>query len=226
MIVLPKQLNGKPKISYSQFSSYKDPEYRNQYYLQYFSGIDLPSGEFAEFGSSVGQYVEDVGNGVLEPRKGCLSEEDIKIILENTEFPKNSVYEDVIILDCGDFIVEGYADRVIYLEDDLIEVADTKTLNLDKKKNFYASDDYGQTSLYCYKKELDGKKIKKSSVLGYGRKGSSLSGTGNFKMRLSGAVEEIETPYTTERGKKIVADITEVVHQISEDYKIFLKYFT
>ena len=44
-------------------------------------------------------------------------------------------------------------------------------------------------------------------------------------MRLSGVVEEIETPYTKERGEKIIADITKVVNEISEDYRIFLKYF-
>ena len=65
----------------------------------------------------------------------------------------------------------------------------------------------------------------KSEVCGLGRKGSSLSGTGNFKMRLSGQVEIIPTPYTKERGDKIVEDITKVVNQISDEYKIFLKYF-
>ena len=80
-IKLPKELNGRPKISYSQYSSYKDEEYQDQYYLQYFSGINLPSGEFAEFGSSVGQFIEDVGMSNTPPREGCLSKEDVEIIL-------------------------------------------------------------------------------------------------------------------------------------------------
>lgn len=225
-IILPKTIDGKPKISYSQYSSYKDPEYQDQYYIQYFSGISLPSGEFAEMGTSTGQYIEDVGMNTTPPRTGCLSKEDVEIILKNIAFPPNCVYEDKIIIDCGHFCVEGYADRIKYLAEKEIEIEDFKTLNLDKKKDFYASDEYGQTALYSYQKEIEGYKVVRSFVTGIGRKGSSLSGTGNFKMRLSGVVEQIETPYTEERGKKIIADITKVVHQISDDYKIFLKYFT
>lgn len=224
-IILPRQLNGKPKISYSQYSSYKDPEYQDQYYLQYFSGIDLPSGEFAEMGSSTGQYIEDVGMGNTPPRTGCLSKEDVEIILKNITFPPNCVYEDKVEIDCEDFYIEGYIDRTQYLAEKEIEIEDFKTLNLDKKKDFYASEEYGQTALYCYQKEREGYKVVRSFVTGLGRKGSSLDGTGNFKMRLSGVVEQIETPYTKERGEKIIEDMTKVVHQISDDYKIYLKYF-
>ena len=225
-IILPKTLDGKPKLSYSQYSSYKDEEYQNQYYIQYFSGIDLPSGEFAEFGSSCGQFIEDVGTSKTPPRTGCLSKEDIEIILNNITFPPNCIYEDKVIVDCGDFFIEGYIDRTQYLAEKEIEIEDFKTLNLDKKKDFYASEEYGQTALYSYQKEKEGYKVVRSFVTGLGRKGSSLNGTGNFKMRLSGVVEQIETPYTEERGKKIIEDINSVVHQISNDYKIFLKYFS
>ena len=224
-IILPRELDGKPKISYSQYSSYKDAEYQDQYYLQYFSGIDLPSGEFAEFGTSCGQYIEDLGMRNVPARTGCLSDEDVKIILDKITFPPNCIYEDEIIIDCGSFYIQGYADRIQYLAEKEVEVEDFKTLNLDKKKDFYASEEYGQTALYSYKKETEGYKITRSFVTGLGRKGSSLDGTGNFKMRLSGVVEQIETPYTKERGEKIIEDITKVVHQISDEYKIFLKYF-
>ena len=226
MIELPRQLDKKPKISYSQYSSYKDPEYQNQYYLQYFSGIPLPSGEFAEMGTSTGQFIEDLGMGTNPPRKGCLSDEDVEVILNKITFPPNCVYEDEIIVDCGDFCIQGYADRTKYLDNKEVEIEDFKTLNLDKKADFYASEEYGQTALYSYQKEIEGYKVVRSFVTGIGRKGSSLSGTGNFKMRLSGEVKEIETPYTKERGEKIIKDITVVVKQISDEYKIFKKYFS
>ena len=225
-IILPRELDGKPKISYSQYSSYKDEEYQDQYYLQYFSNIRLPSGEFAEFGTSCGQFIEDVGMGITPPRTGCLSKEDIEIILDKITFHPNSVYEDKIIVACDGFILEGYADRIKYLDNKEVEVEDFKTLNIDTKRKFYESEEYGQTALYSYHKEKEGYTVKRSFVTGLGRKGSSLDGTGNFKMRLSGVVEEIETPYTKERGEKVIEDITKVVHQISDDYKIFLKYFS
>lgn len=220
-----KKYDGGEKISYSQYSSYKDEEYQDQYYIQYFSGIKLPSGEFAEFGTSCGQYIEDVGMATTPARTGCLSEEDVKIILSTIKFPPNSVYEDKIIVDCGDFVLEGYADRIRYLDNKEVEIEDFKTLNIDTKRKFYESEEYGQTTLYSYQKEKEGYTVKRSFVTGLGRKGSSLEGTGNFKMRLSGVVEEIETPYTKERGEKIIEDITKVVHQISDEYKIYLKYF-
>jgi len=218
------ECKGKPKLSYSQYSSYKDPEYQNQYYIQYFSGINLPSGEFAEFGTSCGEFIEDVGNKAVPVRLGHLSQEDTEVLMK-LDYPDNCVYEDEIIVDLGDFCLEGYTDRTWYKENNEVEIRDYKTLNLDKKKDFYASDEYGQTALYSHQKELEGYKVTKAEVGGLGRKGSSLSGTGNFKMRLSGQIEFIPTPYTEERGKKIIADITKVAHQISEDYKIFLKYF-
>ena len=224
-VILPRELERKPKISYSQYSSYKDEEYQDQYYLQYFSNIRLPSGEFAEFGTSCGQFIEDVGMGITTPRTGCLSKEDVEIILDKITFHPNSVYEDKIIVDCGDYLIEGYADRIKYLDNKEVEVEDFKTLNIDTKRKFYESEEYGQTALYSYKKEKEGYIVKRSFVTGLGRKGSSLDGTGNFKMRLSGVVEEIETPYTKERGEKVIEDITKVVHQISDDYKIFIKYF-
>ena len=224
-IILPKTLDGKPKLSYSQYSSYKDLEYQNQYYIQYFSGINLPSGEFAEFGSSVGQFIEDIGMNNLPVRIGRLSQEDLEVIKSNITFPPNCVYEDKVIVDCGDFCIEGYIDRTQYLAEKEIEIEDFKTLNLDKKKDFYASEEYGQTALYSFQKEREGYKVVRSFVTGLGRKGSSLEGTGNFKMRLSGVVEQIETPYTKERGEKIIEDITKVVHKISDEYRIFLKYF-
>jgi hypothetical protein len=225
-IILPRELDGKPKISYSQYSSYKDGEYQDQYYLQYFLDIRLPSGEFAEMGTSVGQFIEDVAMGITPPRTGCLSKEDVEIILAKITFPPNSVYEDKIIVDCGEYVIEGYADRIKYLDNKEVEVEDFKTLNIDTKRKFYESEEYGQTALYSYQKEKEGYIVKRSFVTGLGRKGSSLDGIGNFKMRLSGVVEEIETPYTKERGEKIIADITKVAHQISDDYKVFLKYFS
>ncbi len=234
-IVLPKtfqdkndkrpECKGKPKLSYSQYTSYKDPLYQDDYYVQYFSEIELPSGEFAFFGGCCGEFIEDVGNKAIPARVGCLSEDDTKVLME-LDYPDNCVYEDEIIIDLGEFCLEGYTDRTWYKENNEIEIRDYKTLNLDKKKDFYASDDYGQTALYSHQKEKEGYVVTKSEVCGLGRKGSSLSGTGNFKMRLSGQVEIIPTPYTEERGKKIIADITEVVHQISDEYKIYQKYFS
>lgn len=217
------ECKGKPKLSYSQYTSYSDPEYQNDYYLQYFSGISLPSGEFAEFGSSCGEFIEAHAKGELKP--GVLSEEDMQILREKVAYDDRCVYEDEIIVDLGDFCLEGYSDKTWYKDNNEVAIEDYKTLNIEKKGAFYASEEYGQTTLYCYQKEREGYKVVNSQVIGLGRKGSSLSGTGNFKMRLSGEVVTIPTPYSKERAEKVIAKITEVAYQISEDFRIFEKYF-
>ena len=234
-LILPKQFTdqfgthpqhkGKMKLSYSQYSSYKDPEYQDQYYLQYFSGISLPSGEFAEFGTSCGQFIEDVGQGMSNPRVGCLSKEDIEILLNKVDFPPNCIYEDEVVVDFGDFVCEGYIDRAWYKENNEVEIRDYKSLNLDKPEK-YESEEYGQTTLYSLEKERKGFKVVNSEVFGLGRKGSSLEGTGNFKMRLSGEVKVIPTPYSKERGEKILESIRKVAENISDDFKVYKKYFS
>lgn len=235
-IILPKvyedrnktnpQLIGKPKLSYSQYTSYKDPLYRHTYYVQYFSDIRLPSGEFALFGNGCGNFIADFAEKVDPVRIENLSTEDIQILLDKVDFPDNCIYEDEVAMDLGDICLEGYIDRTEYLEDKEVIIRDYKTLNIEKKSAFYASKEYGQTALYCLYKEQQGYKIVGSEVFGLGRKGTSFNGTGNFKMRLSGDTVIIPTPYSTERGEEVVADILKVANMISDDYKIYLKYFT
>lgn len=219
-------LKGKPKLSYSQYTSYKDPEYQPDYYVQYFSGAKLPSGEFADFGSACGEFIEAYAQG--EIKQGLLSEEDMEILKKEIEYLPNCVYEDEVGLDLGGFVIEGYIDRTHYTLNDEkeIDITDFKTLNIEKKSAFYASEEYGQTTLYCRHKEDEGFKIRSSQVVGLGRKGSSLSGKGNFKMRLSGEVVVIPTPYTRERSEKVLDDIRKVAKEIAEDYRVFLKYFS
>lgn len=214
---------GKPKTSYSMCNSYKDEKYRDDVYIRYFLGIPIPSGEFAEFGSSVGEYIEHKAKG--ETKTGCLSEEDVAILDDLIEYPVNSVYEDEIVIDFGDFVLEGYADRIEYANNNIVNILDYKTLNIEKKSEYYSSDEYLQTVLYAYQKEKEGFKIGNVEVFGLGRKGSTLDGTGNFKMRLSGEKVVIPTPYTKKRVKLALNMVKKTTEQISKDYEIYRKYF-
>ena len=214
---------GKPKTSYSMCNSYDEEEYRDDVYIQYFLGIRLPSGEFAEFGTSVGEYIEFKAKG--DKVTGVLSEKDISILDEVVDYPNNAEYEDEIVIDFGEFVMEGYADRIVYDNDNVVHVLDYKTLNIDKKSEYYASDEYLQTVLYAYQKEKQGFKIGDVEVFGLGRKGSSLDGTGNFKMRLSGEYKVIPTPYDKKRVKLALDKIRTTTEKISKDYGIYRKYF-
>jgi hypothetical protein len=217
------QHKGKYKISYSQYTSYKDLLYQNDYYVQYFSGINLGGNVFSDFGGYCGTTIEAIalGNKIETP----LSESDLEILANKIEYPENCVYEDEICVDFGDFVGEGYIDRAWYRGDKGVEILDFKTLNIEKKAAYYASDEYQQTALYCYAKEQLGYEILNSSVCGLGRKGTSFEGKGNFLIRLSGEIVHIPTPYSKERAEKVLADMRKVAEQISDDFKIFEKYF-
>lgn len=232
MIKLPKQYstekekykhhNGKEKISYSQFTSYSDEQYRNDYYVQYFSGIDLPSGEFALYGNYCGTTIEAIATN--QDITAPLSVADIEILKTKIEYPENCLYEDEIVIELGDNLVcQGFTDRTWEKEPGKVEILDFKTGNAAKKKEFYESDQYGQTSIYSWQKEIEGYEILDSSVILIGRKGNSF--TGKYPFYLSGEIIPIPTPYSKERAEKFLADIKKTVEEISYDYGIFLKYF-
>ncbi len=214
---------GKPQLSYSQYTSFNDKSYWREYYVQYFSGIKSESNEFAEFGSLIGTTIEQIGLG-QEITTG-ISDEDLKVIKENFDFTGKNKYEDFILIDCGWFVIIGFADRVKYLPKKTVEVEDVKTLNIKTKSSFYVSDEYQQTNLYAYFFESDGFKIKDCSVVGFGRRGNSINGTGNYKMRLDGEVVKIPTPYTKERAEKAISKIKETAEQIAKEYEIYQKLF-
>jgi hypothetical protein len=67
---------GKNKLSYSQYNSFRDPLYKNDYIIQYFLGVKLESGIFAEFGSACGNFFED---GITVDTN-WLSESDVEIL--------------------------------------------------------------------------------------------------------------------------------------------------
>jgi hypothetical protein len=216
---------GKPKLSYSQHTSWKDPEYKSDYIVQYFSGIKLPDGIWATFGGEVGTYIECRANKTEMPEFSMLSDED-KRFLDGLEYPSDCIYEDEICVDLGEFVVEGYTDRSEYIKTVSVGILDYKTGNLDKKKEFYESDEYAQTTLYCYQKVKEGFKIEYSRVALLGRKGNNMTTKNGFQpIRLSGEFSVIETPYSSERAETILSDLRKSAEEISELYKVYLKYF-
>lgn len=215
------QHKGKPKASYSQVTSYRDEKYRHDYYVQYFLGFQVEGNEFSDFGGFVGTCIEKLAQGELE--QGLLSDEDVTHIKNMVDFPPNCKYEDEMCIDFGDFVLESYADRCEYVGN-VVSILDYKTGNITDKVAYYGDKSYGQTVLYGKGKEDEGFEVGYCGVHLLGRKGSSLSGTGNFKMRLSGEHAHIETPYSKARAKEVEKEIRTVVNQISTEYEIYLKF--
>lgn len=203
---------GKPKISYSQYTSWKDEKYRDEYIRHYFFGGPRSTNQFAEFGSACGKYFED-----QTVDSNWLSEDDVKV-LQKLHRPENAKYEVEIVIDMEEYCIQGFIDQE-YEEDGLI-VNDLKSGNINTKVKFYGGQNYQQTTLYSHARHLEGQQIKYSGVTLLGRKGDG----GRWgKLRLSGDIEKIPTPYTNERAQVALKDVTKEVYAISDLYKIYLK---
>lgn len=205
---------GREKISYSQYNSFRDPLYKGDFIIQYFLGIRLPPGIFADYGSACGGFFED---GVTVDTN-WLSEFDVEV-LKKVPRPDGATYESEIVIDCGDFVIQGFSDQE-FERSGLLEINDMKTGNVDSKVAFYGSDEYQQTTLYSYCREQEGHQIGYSGVILLGRKGNGRPG---HPLRLSGVIEYIPTPYTKERAEKALEKVRKVAEEISDLYKIFLK---
>lgn len=211
---------GKPKISYSQHTSWIEESYRPEYILQYFSKIDVGSNIFAEYGGETGEYIENYAKGVKN-NPIMLNKESIDV-LQGIHYPEKSEYEEEIVVDCGHYVIQGFIDRTEYISDKEVGILDFKTGNIDKKVEFYSSEDYGQTTLYSYQKTQEGFKIGYSKVLLLGRKGNGREG---HPLRLSGDSVYIDTPYSEERAQKVLKKIDNSVNEIAEAYKTYKKFF-
>lgn len=220
-----KKYNGWNKISYSQATSFKSGEYTGQYFANYFLKIKEESGIFAAFGTYCGEYLDRKNQKIAE----YLSK-DCKKTLDAIEHPEDAEYEYEILIDLEPFglkktCLQGFTDMQYQVSENTYDVVDFKTLNLDKKKEFYEWDDYQQTNIYGYGLEELGKKVNEVYVIGLGRKGNSLEPDAKYPLRLSGIVERIDNPYDRERAILAIKDIVKICVDISDHYKTYLKYF-
>ena len=213
-----KEVDGKliPYLSYSQHSSFNETsdEFRYQMILQYIFGIKIPSRFelFATYGNHCGEYIETQG----EKRGELLSNNDC-VILDKVmkDFPEGSEYEREVWIDRGNYFILGYEDRWELITPELCDVEDFKTGNIDKKGPFYASEKYGQTTLYCFSEESKGLKIRDSFVTMLDRKGNPMADTNPTKLYLSGRVEKIPTPYSKRRAEKVLADMDATAEKLA-----------
>ena len=216
-------LNGKPKLSYSQITSWMDNQYRPSYIKQYIAGIKLPSGVFAEYGSACGTYIEALGTGNISAHddyKHLLSDEDRKI-LEGLQLPENSIYEDLIVIDLEDFVIEGFMDRGTYLDGNRVKIVDYKTGSIAKKSSFYSSKDYKQTGVYAYARDIEGYSVVDCGVIMLDRAGNNSP---KSPIRLTGKVEYIETPYNKKEIENFLnKDVRKIAKEISSYYSKYLE---
>lgn len=219
------------KASYSQITSFLSDEYRGDYFMGYFAGVRDKGNIFSFFGSACGDYLNK-----QDQRIDDYLEASDKSILDTIERPDNAVYEYEILIDLEPFglektVLQGFSDIQYEVSLMLLNVHDYKTLNLDKKKDFYGSEEYQQLNTYGYGLEEIGYKINKTSVFGLGRKGNSIDKTAISKagnplwLRLSGEVEEIDRPYDRKEASEYIKKIAKTCIEISDYFAVYNKIF-
>jgi hypothetical protein len=205
---------GKPKLSYSAYNSFCEESYKGEFFANYFLGIRSEGNIFTEYGSKCGEYLEKL-------EKSDLSEFDISV-LEKIERPEHARYEVEVVIDRGSYVIQGFIDQEFKVPDGLV-IKDLKTGAIDKKAKDYASEDYQQTTLYAYQRELEGENVVYSGVMLLDRKGN---GQEKYPLRLTGEIADIPTPYSTERAEEFLKKFDKVAMQIEEYYKTYKKIFT
>jgi len=234
-----KKHNGKPKLSYSQYTSFKDPKYFYSYILGYIFGIPQPSNFWAEFGTYCGTSLEhrmqinqanEKDKKTLDEAFKYFNQKDIETLHKaNKIFPTNSVYEREIVLDRGFYVIQGFID----VNFDTFKNKDTSETNVidiktggknskNKGTSFYASNKYGQTKLYAKALEEEGENIGYCGVVFLDRifetKKTHPNTTSTFEtpvLHLSGEILEIETPYEKESVNNLLKDIDRVAKEVS-----------
>lgn len=222
-----KKYDGWNKISYSQFTSFNEEMYRGSFIGGYMLGEWDDSGIFALYGSDCGDYVNPDDKREFE----YLSEDDKKILdAEIEKHPENAVFEYEIVIDLEPFglkntVLQGFSDRQHTTEEGLTDICDYKTLNTEKKSDFYMSEEYRQTKVYGYGLEELGHKIGETYVIGLGRKGNSLDENAKHPMRLSGEIVLLDNPYCREKAIEAIEEIVKTCIEIDAYFKVYNKYF-
>lgn len=229
-----KKHDGKPKLSYSQHTSWKDPMYKNSYILGYIFGIPQPSNFWAEFGSYCGtaleyrlnfENVDEKDKELMEDAQGYFNKLDMDTLKRADKlFPANSVYEREIVLDRGYYVIQGFID-VNFDKNKLTNVVDVKTGGKDSKTkgtSFYASDKYGQTRLYARALKEEGEELGYCGVVyldrTYETPRTHPNTTSCFEepiLHLSGEIIKVETPYTEEKVEVLLASMDKTAEEIS-----------
>lgn len=209
------QHKGKPKISYSQYNSFVSSEYRGTYFSNYFMGIPDEGNIFSEFGGKCGEWWE---------KEECsdLSEADIAVLKKHLDRPEGARYEVEVVIDRGHYVIQGFIDRELEVKPKFLEILDLKTGNHKDKPAYYASEEYQQTTMYCYQRIQEGYSIHYSGVKLLERKGN---GAEKYPLKLSGEVEDIPTKYSKERAEKFLEKMDETVLEISKYYQAYLRLF-
>lgn len=204
---------GRPYISYSSVSSWF--EYKEDFIKQKFAGIKLPDGIYALMGNYIGEAIEN-GFFAQDNHKGFAGQENLDFKRYRKE---GAEYEKLIVIDMGGYLIIGFID-IFYIENEQLNVEDMKSGGKGKEK-VYESDEYIQTVLYGYAIEQEYGKEPKIGVNFIRREGSHV----NPPLKIGKEQFYIPNIYSKERVRTALEKVDKAVHEISELYTTYLKFF-
>jgi hypothetical protein len=243
-IILPRKgEDGDYYISYSQYNSFKSAKSFNlgidgkhEYIRSYFLNETHPDQGWAEFGQDVEDYI----------CYGSLTKAKLKKMDKEREANKEKLISEVIsgfsddeketlhkVKPLGNFQVEinlqilpnvfikGFIDDA---NEDLTHIRDYKTCSKNSSKKYYG-DEYYQLDIYsAWVEQETGKLPDRAEVCMIERKGNCFGMTERRDLLSVGnEIWYTDRDINKERVDFIIDDIRDVVFEISELYKVFLK---
>lgn len=214
-----KKYIGRPAMSYSTYTAFEEEGYRGEWLGNKFLNTPKEDTIFTLFGSSVGAYQE------TKKPQPYLTSFDMSVLDKENPANPQAEYEREVVIDRGSYILYGFIDRLIGVENKAVDLVDFKTGAIDKKAKDYESDNYNQTTMYCYGLEEEGFTINSSGIILFDRKGNTLEEGNKNVLRLTGDIKYINTPYSRERAEKFLLKVDETAKKIEEYFKVYNKYF-
>lgn len=216
-IKLPKKnKQGQYYISYSQYNKWKNN--KKDYIKSYFLGERFEGNAYTEFGSMVGEALENNDFSGFTPK-------ELEVMKKITRLDQ---FEREINWDLGDFVVNGYIDTNDLLKDGsepsanklVNSIVDYKTGDMNKIP-VYEDDGYDQVTIYAGAIEAEtGHLPSKGWVELIERTGNAFRGE---KLELGKKVVVIPQDVSPKAVAKVKKNLIKVAKEISLSYKVFNK---
>lgn len=206
-ILLPKKdkKTGKQMVSYSQLSCWKE-KFRD-YVRRYFFTEKFNGNDYTDFGHKVGTALETDDYSKFSKA-------------EQTTLKKVTRYDDFerrIEWHFEEFFVLGFIDTSTTIP---THIGDYKTGDPDKVTVKYESDDYQQLEIYSGAIQQETGKLPEEAHV------FIIERTGNpYKedLKVGKRIVVVTRDITQEKIDKVKEDVLNIVQEISEYYKVFLK---
>jgi hypothetical protein len=216
-IILPKKnKQGEYYISYSQYNKWKSA--KKDYIKSYFLGERFEGNAYTEFGSMVGEALENNDFSGFTP-------EEVEVMNQITRLDQ---FEREINWNLGDFVVNGYIDTNDLLKDGpepsangLVDnIVDYKTGAMNKVE-VYEDDKYDQVTIYAGAIEAEtGHLPSKGWVELIERTGNAFRGE---PLELGKKVVVIPQDVSRKAVDNVKKNLIKVAKDISAHYKVFNK---